>query len=74
MFGSLQEIKLTQHTIEQRFQSGLHNHYSGFEGWNLPDENIFRDDGYSGSYSSIARVWIVLRDQAAANAFRVVIG
>jgi site-specific DNA recombinase len=59
-----------QHTIEQQLER-LHNHIQ-VQGWNLPDENIFRDDGYSGS--TLHRPGLDhLRDQAAANAFELLL-
>ena len=59
-----------QHTIEQQLER-LYNHIQA-QGWILPDENIFRDDGYSGS--NLHRPGLDrLRDQAAVNAFELVI-
>jgi site-specific DNA recombinase len=59
-----------QHTIEQQLER-LHNHIRA-QGWNVPDENIFRDDGYSGSI--LHRPGLDhLRDKAAANAFELVL-
>ena len=59
-----------QHTIEQQLER-LHNHIQA-QGWNVPDENIFRDDGYSGS--TLHRPGLDrLRDRAAVNDFEVVL-
>jgi len=59
-----------QHTIDQQLER-LHNHIQT-QGWVLPDENIFRDDGYSGS--TLHRPGLDrLRDQAAVNAFELVL-
>ena len=57
------------HTIEQQLER-LHNHIQA-QGWNVPDENIFRDDGYSGS--TLHRPGLDrLRDRAAVNDFELV--
>jgi len=59
-----------QHTIEQQLER-LYSHIQS-QGWTLPDENIFRDDGYSGS--SLQRPGLDrLRDQAAGNAVELVL-
>jgi site-specific DNA recombinase len=55
-----------QHTIEQQLEH-LVSHIR-VQGWNLPDENIFRDDGYSGS--TLHRPGLDrLRDQVAMRVF-----
>jgi site-specific DNA recombinase len=55
-----------QHTIEQQLER-LQN-YIQTQGWVLPEENIFRDEGYSGS--TLHRPGLDrLRDQAAVNTF-----
>ena len=59
-----------QHTIEQQLER-LHR-YIQDQGWTLPDENIFRDDGYSGS--TLHRPGLDrLRDQASMNAYDLVL-
>ena len=59
-----------QHTIEQQLER-LNSHIQ-VQGWNLPVENIFRDDGYSGS--TLHRPGLDrLRDQASMNAFNLVL-
>ena len=59
-----------QHTIEQQLER-LHNHIQA-QGWSVLDENIFRDDGYSGS--TLHRPGLDhLRDKATANAFELVL-
>ncbi|RPI33468.1 MAG: recombinase family protein [Chloroflexota bacterium] len=59
-----------QHTIEQQLER-LYNHIQA-QGWTLPDENIFRDDGYSGS--NLHRPGLDrLRDQAAGSALALVL-
>jgi len=61
----------TQHqaqtqTIEQ--QLGHLRAYIQAQGWHLPDENVFRDDGYSGA--TLNRPGLdQLRDRAATAAF-----
>jgi site-specific DNA recombinase len=53
------QVKLE--TIEQQLQT-IHR-YARDEGWELPDENVFRDDGYSGA--SLDREALdALRDKA----------
>jgi site-specific DNA recombinase len=57
-------------TIEQ--QLGRLRAHIQTQGWRLPDENIFRDDGYSGA--ALNRPGLDhLRDQAAAAAFDCVL-
>jgi site-specific DNA recombinase len=59
-----------QHTIEQQLER-LCGHIQK-QGWNLAVENIFRDDGYSGS--TLHRPGLDrLRDQAAMNTFDLVL-
>jgi site-specific DNA recombinase len=59
-----------QHTIEQQLEQLL-SHIQ-VQGWNLLDETIFRDDGYSGS--NLQRPGLDhLRDQAAMRAFDLVL-
>jgi site-specific DNA recombinase len=59
-----------QHTIDQQLER-LHKHIE-VQSWNISEENIFRDDGYSGS--KLHRPGLDrLRDQAAANAFDLVL-
>jgi len=59
-----------QHTIEQQLER-LYSHIQE-HGWDLAIENIFRDDGYSGS--TLHRPGLDrLRDQAAMNAFDLVL-
>lgn len=59
-----------QHTIEQQLER-LQKHIQT-QGWDLPDENIFRDEGYSGS--TLHRPGLDrLRDQAAANLFDLIL-
>ncbi len=59
-----------QHTIEQQLER-LHSHIQT-QSWTLKDENIFRDDGYSGS--NLHRPGLDrLRDQAAGSAFDLVL-
>jgi site-specific DNA recombinase len=59
-----------QHTIEQQLER-LYGHIQK-QGWNLAVENIFRDDGYSGS--TLHRPGLDrLRDQAAMNTFDLVL-
>jgi site-specific DNA recombinase len=59
-----------QHTIEQQLER-LYEHIQK-QGWNLAVENIFRDDGYSGS--TLHRPGLDrLRDQAAMNTFDLVL-
>ena len=59
-----------QHTIEQQLER-LYSHIQA-QNWILPEENIFRDDGYSGS--SLHRPGLDrLRDQAAGRAFELVL-
>ena len=59
-----------QHTIEQQLER-LYGHIPE-QGWNLAVENIFRDDGYSGS--TLHRPGLDrLRDQAAMNTFDLVL-
>jgi site-specific DNA recombinase len=59
-----------QHTIEQQLER-LYDHIQA-QGWNVSDENIYRDDGYSGG--TLHRPGLdQLRDKAAANAFELVL-
>jgi site-specific DNA recombinase len=53
------QVKLQ--TIEQQLETIYQ--YAQDKGWELPDENVFRDDGYSGS--SLDRPALdILRDKA----------
>jgi site-specific DNA recombinase len=46
------QVKLQ--TIEQQLERVRRHAWE--KGWELPDENIFRDDGYSGTILGLVRV------------------
>jgi len=62
------QVKLE--TIEQQLQT-IHR-YARDEGWELPDENVFRDDGYSGT--TLKRPALdALRDRARLRDLEIVV-